>query len=187
MATIKYAIERFLTISDGYGYGDGYGSGDGVKLFAGEHVVLIDGLQTILRAIHGNTAKGSLLNSDLTLSPCFVAKAGKSFAHGDTLQAAMHALEAKIFEDMPVEDKIERFLEMFDLGKLYPAKAFYDWHNRLTGSCEMGRKAFARERGIDIENDEMTVEEFIALTRNAFGGSVIRQLEERILKNAKSH
>ena len=167
--------------------GSGSGDGSGIKMFSGEHVVRIDGMQTILHAIHGNTAKGSLLNGDLTLSPCFVVKAGSSFAHGHTLQDAMQALETKLFEDMPVGEKIDKFLEKFDLEKPHPVKEFYDWHNRLTGSCEMGRKAFAKERGIDIENGEMTVREFVALTRNAFGGSVIRQLEERIQKNAKHH
>ncbi len=182
-------IERFVKpdISHGYGYGSGsgygYGDGDGdVKSVDGQAVHLIDGMPTILYAIHGNVAKGEILNADLTKTPCFVAKGGNRFAHGETLAKAMRDLESKIFEDMPVEEKIEKFLETFRPGKSYPVKVFYDWHNRLTGSCEMGRKAFAKEHQIDIENDMMTVGEFIALTKNAFGGSVIRQLEERMKK-----
>ncbi len=60
------------------------------------------------------------------------------------------------------------------------AKDFYHWHRNLTGSCEMGRKAFVRDHNIDIENDVMTVADFINLTKNSFGGSVIRQLAEEL-------
>ena len=48
----------------------------------------------------------------------------------------------------------------------------------LTGSCEMGRKSFATSRGIDIEKDMLTVNEFIDLTKNAYCGEVIRQLRD---------
>ena len=124
------------------------------------------------------------MNGDLTLTPCFVVKARNCFAHGETLREAQTALEEKIFDDMDVDEKISLFIEQFpDMVKAYPAQAFYEWHNKLTGSCEMGRKAFAKDHGIDIEHDTMTVAEFIDLTRNSFGGSVIQQLEE-VLKSS---
>ena len=125
-------------------------------------------------------AKGFILNGDLTLTPCFVVKAQNCFAHGETLKEAQEALEEKLFEDMDTEEKIDIFIKTFTLGKKYPAKDFYSWHNKLTGSCEMGRKAFARDHDIDIENDVMTVAEFINLTKNSFGGSVIKQLAEEL-------
>jgi len=115
------------------------------------------------------------------LTPCFVVKARNCFAHGETLREAQTALEEKIFDDMDVDEKINLFIEQFpDMVKAYPAQAFYTWHNKLTGSCEMGRKAFAKDHGIDIEHDTMTVAEFIDLTRNSFGSSVIQQLEETL-------
>lgn len=40
----------------------------------------------------------------------------------------------------------------------------------------MGRQQFAKDHGVDLEG-EMTVEEFIALTQNAFGRKIIRRLE----------
>ena len=70
------------------------------------------------------------------------------------------------------------FTERFKLDKTYPAKEFYIWHNKLTGSCEMGRKAFVKDHGIDIENDSMTVAEFIHLTKDSYGGSIIKKLAE---------
>ena len=101
------------------------------------------------------------------------------FAHGETLKQAMESLEEKIFEDMDVDEKIAKFIEVFKIGEKYPAKDFYIWHNKLTGSCEMGRKAFAKDHDIDIDNDQMTVGDFISLTKNSFGGSVIKQLAEK--------
>lgn len=41
----------------------------------------------------------------------------------------------------------------------------------------MGRNQFAKEHSVDL-NAEMNVEEFINLTKNAYGGDVIRMLEE---------
>ena len=88
-------------------------------------------------------------------------------------------MEEKIYANMDTEEAIERFSAAFgEADKLYKAKEFYVWHNRLTGSCEMGRKSFAVTHGIDIDNDYMTVREFIELTKDSFGGQIIRRLAE---------
>lgn len=58
------------------------------------------------------------------------------YAHGETVKKAMDALRDKIFCDMPEEKRIEKFIEETDPKKTYPARYFYDWHHRLTGSCE---------------------------------------------------
>ena len=82
---------------------------------------------------------------------------------------------------MDTDEAIEMFLKEFsDLNKKYPAKDFYIWHNRLTGSCEMGRNSFVRNGGYNLETDSFTVKEFIDITRNAFGGDVIATLEKNI-------
>ena len=196
-------IKEFLNIQNGYGSGDGYGDGDGsgygdgsghgsgdgsgygycygIKSFNKQPVYLIDGVETIIKQLRKNIAKGFILNRDLTLTPCYVVKGHNKFAHGETLKKALADLENEIFEDMYTEEAIERFIEQFsDLNKKYPAKDFYVWHNRLTGSCEMGRTQFVKNGGFDLENDTFTVQEFIDITRDAFGGEVIKQLEETI-------
>ena len=162
----------------GDGYGDGYGdgSGDGVKNFCGNTVYYIDRVPTIIKAVHGNVARGRILGKDLTLKPCYIAKGNGYFAHGETLQDALDALEEKILDHLPVEEKIAQFLDKFQPFTFYDAKDFYHWHHTLTGSCEMGRKEFARDHEIDLENDMMTPERFMDLTKDAYGGSVIRQL-----------
>ena len=184
----------------GYGYGSGYGSGsgsgygsgsgsgsgdgdgDGIKDFDCMPVHVIDGIPTIITRIRENVARGFILKGDLTLAPCFVAKQDGHFAHGETLHAAMSALRDKLFEDMSEEDRIQAFIDAHDWGVAYPDDDYFDWHHRLTGSCEMGRRQFAAERGLDKLDGKRTVEDFIAFTRNAYGGDVIRRLEEAYQK-----
>ena len=166
----------------GYGYGDGsgYGSGYGIRSFNSEPVYDIDGVPTILRHVRGNVAHGVILNRDLTTTNCYVAKQDNIFAHGETLAKAMEALRDKLFGDMPVEERIASFLKETEDGMAYPAQYFYDWHHRLTGSCDMGRRQFARDHGIDVDSDTMTLREFLALTKDAYGGSVIRKAMEKL-------
>ena len=140
----------------------------------------IDGVPTILRHVRGNVAHGVILNRDLTTTNCYVAKQDNIFAHGETLAKAMEALRDKLFEDMPVEERIAAFLKETEDGRAYPAQYFYDWHHRLTGSCDMGRRQFARDHGIDVDSDTMTLREFLALTKDAYGGRVIRKAMEKL-------
>ena len=160
-----------------YGYSDGYSDGSGLKSINGKKVYTVDGLPTTISHIHSNTAKGTIVNNDLTETPCYIVKEGKYFAHGKTLAEANAALQDKLFEDMPVEERIAAFWECHKKGVKYPTKDFFEWHHKLTGSCLMGRQQFAKDHGVDLEG-EMTVEEFIALTKNAFGGDIIKRLEE---------
>ena len=167
---------------DGYGYGSGYGDGygygygDGIKSFNGEPVYRIDGVNTLIHSVRGNTAHGAIVNDDLTLTPCYIVKQDGFFAHGETLREAMEDLRDKLFEDMPEDDRIEMFLSETDREKTYPTQYFYDWHHRLTGSCDMGRKQFAHDHGVDLEHGMMTLTEFLELTKDAYGGDVIRKV-----------
>ena len=166
----------------GYGYGYGYGSGDGsgygsgIKSFNRKTVYRIDGVNTLIRSVRGNTAHGAIVNNDLTLTPCYIVKQDNVFAHGETLREAMGALREKLFEDMPEEERIDAFLRETDREKAYPTQYFYDWHHRLTGSCDMGRKQFAHDHGVDLEHGMMTLAEFLELTKDAYGGDVIRKV-----------
>ena len=175
----------------GYGYGDGYGSGDGdgygggIVSFCGQKVYQIDDVPTLIDHVHGNAAKGRILCDDLSTEDCYIAKQGSLFAHGKTLRAAMDALRDKLFEDMPEEERIAEFVKAHEWGKQYPSADYYDWHHRLTGSCDMGRSEFAKRHGYRLTDDELlTVEEFIKLTENSYGGSVIRKLREAYQEEA---
>ena len=178
---------------DGSGYGSGYGSGDGsgsgygygdgdglgINTFCGKKVYIIDNIQTIVESVRGNIAKGYILQSDLTLAPCYVVKENGKFAHGDTLREAFEALQEKLYDESTEEERLQKFREHFpDFSKKYPARELFTWHHVLTGSCKAGREAFCRDNGIDIENGTFTIHEFVALTRNSYGGETIEKLLE---------
>ena len=162
---------------DGYGYGSGYGNCNGLKSINGKKIYMVDGIATTISHIHGNTAKGTIVNNDLTETPCFIVKEGKYFAHGKTLAEAHAALQDKLFNKMPIEKRIAKFWTCHKRGIKYPTKDFFEWHHKLTGSCLMGRQQFAKDHGVDLDG-EMTVEEFIKLTKNSFGGDIIKRLKE---------
>ena len=176
--------EAFLH-TDFTGYGSGYG--DGLKTINGHPVDMIDDVPTILLRIIGNMARGFIVRDDLSLAPTFVCKQGNTFAHGETLHKAREALLEKLFDDMPTEERIAAFCKEFKSGVKRPAMDFFSWHHRLTGSCEQGRKEFVRQHSIDINHDELTSEEFFALTRDSYGGSIIRQTEDRFTKGGNEN
>ena len=161
-----------------YGYGYGY-YGYGIKRINGMKVYRIDGLLTVITRVKLALAKGFILNSDLTLTPCYIAKGDGYFAHGKTVKEAEKALQEKNFENMDTEEAIGRFLCTFKKDEKYKGQDFFLWHHYLTGSCEMGRRAFVRDRGLDLEA-YYTVEEFLELCKDSYGGDIIKQLQERV-------
>ena len=173
---------------DGYGYGYGYGDGsgdgsgyvygDGIKEINGQRVYMIDDVPTLIDRVRGDYAKGSIIRDDLSLQPCYVARVGNSFAHGDTLHQALADATAKELEDQPIEERIARFVAEFpDPDKAVPFKSLYTWHHVLTGSCTMGRDEFTRSHSLDTAKD-YTPRYFIEITAHAYGGEAIRQLAE---------
>ena len=166
---------------DGYGsgYGDGYGdgSGYGIKSINGNSIYVVDNIPTIITNVKGNIAEGFILQSDLSLTPCFIAKENNQFSHGNTLHEAFESLREKLYDDSTEEERILKFKEHFsDFSKKYSAKDLFIWHHVLTGSCKAGREAFCKDKGIDVDNDRFTVYEFIELTKNSYGGEIIRKL-----------
>lgn len=182
-------IKDFLSIGSGYGYGYGYGSGSGsgvgdgygygIKNINGDTVYFIDRVQTIIKSVRGNIAKGYILQSDLTLTPCYVVKESNQFAHGDTLHDAFNSLHEKIYNSETDEERLNRFKEKFtDFNVKYSAKELFSWHGILTGSCKAGRTAFCKDHDIDIDQDSFTIHEFIELTKNSYGGDIVNKLLE---------
>jgi len=164
---------------DGYGDGRGYGSGSDIKTINGIYTTMIDTILTAITNIRGNIVKGFIVNDDLTLEPCYVVKQDNLFSHGKTIKSAMAGLRDKLFEDMSEEDRIEMFWKEHNLEAKYPASDFYEWHYRLTGSCELGRQSFCKNHNIDINKDKFTVKQFVELCKNDYGSEVIRKLLRR--------
>ena len=168
----------------GAGYGTGGGSGDGagagysysfgIKALNGQTVYLVDGMRTLIDVCHDTYAMGRILHSDLTTEKCFVVKQNGMFAHGKTMREARDALLEKLFDDMPEDERIEKFVKSHSLHERYPNRDFFSWHHRLTGSCLQGRTAFAQDHGIDLDGS-MTTKEFLELTKDSYGGDIIRR------------
>lgn len=160
----------------GYGYGYGDGSGDDIKVFNGDKVYLVDNTQTIFISIRGNVAKGYILQSDLQLKPCFIVKENNKFAHGDTLRDAFTSLQEKLYDDSTEEERIEAFKKKFpEYDVKYDNGDLFTYHHVLTGSCRMGRESFVSDRGLSLDG-KTSVREFVELTKNAYGGDIIKKL-----------
>ena len=174
-----------IGVSNGEGCGtilDSYCYCDGISQYDNDNVYLIDGIQTIIKHIHGNIAEGFILNSDLTLTHCYVVKQDNKFAHGKTIHEAEEALRSKLFANLSDEERIDAFCAEFNITDRYPATTLFEWHHRLTGSCLMGREAFCRNRGIDVDNSSFTVAEFYDKTRHSYRGELIEKMWEQINK-----
>lgn len=178
----------------GFGYGDGSGSGSGfdsgfgyssssctdIIMFNTEKIYRIDEVPTIIRNIKKQIAKGFILKADLTLQPCYVAKVDNRYAHGNTIKKAVKQAREKAFELLSEDDRIKKFWECHNLTGRYPARDLYEWHHILTGSCEMGRSQFVRERGVDLERDTFTVDEFVEMCKDRYCGEIIKKLIKEV-------
>lgn len=160
----------------GYGFCSGYDSCTDIIMFNVEKIYLIDGVPTIIKKIKKQIAKGFILKADLTLQPCYVAKVDNRYAHGNTIKEAVKQAKEKAFELLPEDDRIKKFWECHNLTDRYPARDMYEWHHILTGSCEMGRSQFVREKGVDLERDTFTVDEFVEMCKDRYCGEIIKKL-----------
>lgn len=75
------------------GSDDSFRFGRGLKSINGKKIYMLDGIATTISRVRGNTAKGTIVNSDLTQTPCYIVKNGRHFAHGKTLAEANAAAQ----------------------------------------------------------------------------------------------
>ena len=144
---------------------------------------MIDSVPTLIDRVRGNYASGRILSKDLTTKLCYVAKVDNSFAHGDTLRQAMWDAMDKALANVPVEERIDKFKTEFpSLKTKAKCSEFYRWHNIITGSCEMGRNQFIKEHDLEMDK-EYTVDFFLDITKDSYGGEIIRQLRESYESN----
>ena len=163
----------------GYGSGSGYGYGDGDLLKVnGNPVYYIDNTPTLIYQVRGFIAKGAIVRNDLTLEDCWIVRCGNSFAHGDTIHNAYRDALEKELEDMPEDERIDRFVaEHPDPDAEY--SDLFNWHYILTGSCEFGRRQWCQQHGLQ-PTDSITVRRFLKETSSDYGGNIIRKVAERM-------
>ena len=178
MEALEDKIKKFLAIDIGYGGGDGSGYGSGVKEFHGQKVYIVDDTSTLITSVRDNVAQGFILQSDLQTKPCYIVKENNKFAHGETLRDAFTSLQEKLYDNSTEKERIDAFKKKFPyFDTPYPNRDLFVYHHVLTGSCLMGRKLFCEKMSIDMDG-ATTVRDFIRLTKDSYGGEVIRQLPE---------
>lgn len=143
-----------------------------IKSINGQDVHYIDGIPTIITSIKKNIAKGFILQEDMTLDPCYVAKVGCNYAHAKNIKEALSQAFEKSLVNQDIESKITEFVKYFEKDKLYTIEEFSRWHYILTGSCELGRNNFIK----NIEKRNYTVTEFFDKVKNSYGNSIIEEL-----------
>ena len=161
----------------GYDIGEGYRPARDILSFNGQKVYRIDDIATLIYQVRGNYAKGAVLARDLILEPCFIARFGDYYGHGDTIHKAFEAAKYKATEEMPEDERIDLFVkEHPDLDKKYDD--LFEWHHILTGSCEFGRRRWCEQHGYK-PTDSITIRTFLEQTRNDYGHGVIAQVRKR--------
>ncbi len=118
----------------------------------------------------------SIINvADFSDSKMYVVKRGGLFSHGNTLKDAYESVKLKYYSTIGREQAILEFKNQFKTGIEYSNNLFYKWHTILTGSCESGKNHWLKEHGISLDGT-MTLERFVELTKNAYGGDIIMSL-----------
>ena len=192
----NYACGYGTAVPDGDGRGKGVGEdnsfvanadyiphgedtpcvGLGVKVINGYEVHRIDDIPTIITSVRGNVSQGFIVQSDLQLKPCYVVKENNKFAHGENLHDAFNSLQEKLFDDSSEEERLDAFKKKFpEYDVKYDNRDLFKYHHILTGSCRMGRELFVSNRGLSLDG-KTSVREFVKLTKNAYGGDIIKKL-----------
>jgi hypothetical protein len=164
----------------GNGYGYGYGNGDDFKIitYKGKPVYYIDEIPCVFNSIKGDCAKVDVIDViTFQATEQYIGKFNGVFAHGETIKKAREDAERKYYASLDAEQSLELFKEKFKSNVKYPNSEFYNWHSILTGSCDSGKDMWMKQRGIEMSG-EMTVAEFIELTKGSYGGDMIMKLVE---------
>lgn len=169
----------------GSGVGCIYGTNSKITRINGQQVYNIDGVNTVISKVRGNVAHGDIVLNDLSFVPCYVVRGEGYYAHGKTLTEAREALMKKILGGENKEERIARFIRRFPKDKVQKGTEYYEWHHILTGSCKMGRDNFVKSRDLDLSK-EYTPAEFIRLTKESYGGDIIKDLEKAYAQQERS-
>ena len=176
-------IKKFL-YGDGGGFGDGSGDGSGdednicIESYKGNKVYYVDEIPCVFRRVHDNWAEVEIINNnDFTTKKAFIGKFENVFAHASTIREALTDAMTKYYSSLDFDTVKEKLLAEFEAKKRLTVKELYSWHGALTGSCRLGRDEFQKSHNLR-DDDTLSLDEFISLTRNAFGGEKIRLLKE---------
>lgn len=164
-------IENFLSINPEQSLKEG----SNIKTYNNRFVYYIDNRRIMFDQIHGNFAKCTCINIDLTTYQVWLVKDFGVLAFGNTIKEAHHNAKLKSWQLIPIETRIKQFVETHPLDKEFSNKELFEWHDILTGSCMVGKYHFCRKNKIDL-NKQTSVKEFLLLVKNEYKSDIIQQI-----------
>lgn len=147
----------------------------GIKSYNGRSIYYIEGRRVMFDQIHGNFAKCTILRIDLTTYESWLVKDFGFIAFGKTIKDAYNNARLKSWQTIPIEDRIQQFVDTHPLDKVFSNKELFEWHDILTGSCMVGKYQFCRKNKIDL-NKQTSVKEFLLLVKNEYKSDIIQQI-----------
>jgi len=102
------------------------------------------------------------------LKRCYIARSGDITAHGNTLAQAIDDLRYKMNERAGCDAVIA---EVRATGRITRAQ-----YRIITGACRDGVDEFLAGRGIPADQEDMPLDECLALTKDAYGGKEMQRI-----------
>lgn len=136
----------------------------------------IKGHLTHIDEMSDTEARGFYLGRTGRKIPFFALKAGNQIGIGCSYAHAADALMFQQMHKIPVDQRISDFVKTHKSHELYTVENLWDWHRKLTFSCYSGGEEFRDSHGLKMDTI-MSVQHFILITENYFGGEIIRQLK----------
>lgn len=143
--------------------------------YCGETVYFIEGRHVIFKQIHGNYAKIMIIQIDLSTQESWLVKYKGFFGFGKTLKDAHKDAKLSSSREIPLEIRIQHFVNTHSLLEEYSGQELFDWHDYLTGSCKVGKYKFCRDNDVDF-NKKYTVLYFLNLVKDSYKPEIIEQV-----------
>ena len=143
--------------------------------YCGKDVYFINDQHVIFNQIHGNYAKISVITVDLTTYDRWLVKYNGFFGFGKTLKDANKDARLNASREIPLEIRIQHFIDTHSLFEEYTGQELFDWHDYLTGSCKAGKYKFCRDNNVDFDK-KYTVLYFLNLVKDSYKPEIIEQV-----------
>lgn len=143
--------------------------------YCGRNVYLINDRQLMFDQIHGNFAKVTIIRIDLTTYEHWLVKYKGCFGFGKTLKDANKDARLNASREIPLEIRIQHFINTHSLREEFTGQELFDWHDYLTGSCKVGKYKFCRDNNVDF-NKKYTVLYFLNLVKDSYKPEIIEQV-----------
>ena len=156
--------------------------GNLLSYYDGELNEIYDGLSYIekhlthIDNITDKEACGFYLGRSGRKIPFFAIKDDDKIGIGASYGHASDVLLMKQTIGISEEQRLSEFIESHEKDKSYTVENLWDWHRYLTLSCYSGGERFRDEHGLKME-DLMSIQHFISITENDFGGHIIKKLK----------